>query len=203
MDRVAIDEGAASGESVARRALTEPLGTTALAVNHYRVPPREGLPAGLHAHADQEEVFVVLSGAARFETLRAVDGEWVAETVRVDAGEVIRFGPGEFQSGHTAGDDDLAVLAVGAPRDGDDVRLPVACPDCARGALRLDTDGGLSFSCPDCGADAVPAPCPDCGGEDLRVTLGDAGRPTDPPASETVVVCDDCATTFAAPPLAE
>jgi len=210
MDRVAIAGIPADGSTVDRRDLGGPLGGTDVAINRYRVPPDEGLPAGLHAHADQEEVFVVADGTARFETLREVDGEWVGETVRVDAGEAIRFAPGEFQSGHNAGDDPLVALALGAPRDSDDVRLPVACPDCGRGALRLDTDGGLSFACPDCSRAAVPAPCPDCGGEDLRVTLrdADASPASDEsggaaPASETGGVCDDCAATFAAPPLAE
>jgi len=210
MDQISVDD-AATGGQVGRSGLSDPLGTTDLAINRYRVLPGEGLPAGLHAHADQEEVFVVREGVARFETLREDDGEWTAETVAVAAGEAIRFAPGEFQSGHNAGDDDLVVLALGAPRDGDDVCLPVACRACGRGTLRLDTDGGLSFRCPDCDRAHVPTPCPDCGSDDLRVTLRDevasgsrtmsGDHPGAAPASETLVVCSDCGATFARPPL--
>lgn len=213
MERVSLTDDGTSGDEVVRQSLTGPLETTDLAINRYRVPPGEGLPAGLHAHRDQEEVFVVREGTARFETLREADGTWTAETVSVAAGEAIRFAPGEFQSGHNRGDDDLAVLALGAPRDSDDVRLPVACRDCGRGDLRLATGGDApTFRCPDCGAAHVPAPCPDCGGDDLRVALGDEASTgaavastvdVAPPASETVVVCDDCAATFPAPPLSE
>jgi len=196
MDRVSIDDVAADGSTVDSRALSDPLGTTDLAINHYRVSKGEGLPAGLHAHGDQEEVFVVLAGTARFETLVRADGEWVADEVTVTAGEAIRFAPGEFQSGYNAGDDDLVVLALGAPRDSEDVRLPASCPDCDRPTLRLDTDGdGLTFRCPDCDGEFVPAPCPECGSADLRITLGGDRI--------TVVVCSDCEATFPEPPLSE
>jgi uncharacterized cupin superfamily protein len=190
MQRVSLDDVATD-----RQALTEPLGTTDLAINRYRLPPGEGLPAGLHAHADQEEVFVVSEGTARFETLVRETGEWRADEVRVDAGEAIRFAPGEFQSGHSVGDEPLVALALGAPRDSEDVRLPVTCPNCDRPDLRLDTDGEPTFRCPDCDGAFVPAPCPECGSEALRVALGEDRA--------TVVVCDDCAATFPEPPLSE
>jgi hypothetical protein len=60
------------------------VGTEHVAINHYQVPAGEGLPSGLHAHYDQEEVFVVLAGEATFETLR--EGE-----VTVGARAAIRF----------------------------------------------------------------------------------------------------------------
>jgi len=196
MEQVSLADVEPTGDRIDRRALTGPLGTTDLAINQYRVLPGEGLPAGLHAHGDQEEVFVVLAGVARFETLTREDGEWVPSEVTVAAGEAIRFSPGEFQSGRNGGDDELVVLALGAPRDSQDVRVPATCPDCDRPTLRLDTDGdGVTFQCPDCGGTFVPAPCPACGSDDLRITLGD-DRPT-------VVVCGDCGASFPEPPLAE
>jgi len=52
-------------------------------------------------------VFYVLSGTATFET--------EAGEVTVDAGEAIRFVPGEFQQGSNRGDERVVALAPGAP----------------------------------------------------------------------------------------
>jgi len=188
MEKVDVDavESDAGDSGIERWRLAEPLGTSDLAINRYRLAPGEGLPGGLHAHADQEEVFVVLSGEATFETL--------AGDVGVAAGEAVRFAPGEFQSGANGGDGDLVVLALGAPRDSEDVRIPVACPECGHGDVRLRTDDGdVRFVCPDCGASRVPGPCPECGTEDLRVTLGERGA--------VVVRCTGCAAEFDSPPV--
>jgi uncharacterized cupin superfamily protein len=166
--------------------LTEPLETTSLSLNRYRLEPGVGLPSGIHAHMDQEEVFIVLEGTATFETM---DGP-----VTVDQGEAIRFAPGEFQSGKNEGDNDLVLLALGAPRNTEDVRIPVDCPDCHHQSLRLEyADGDLSFVCPGCEAEHIPRSCPECGHADLRVTLDDTSR--------TVVVCQTCDSVFDSPPL--
>lgn len=167
------------------RRLTVALGMEHAAINHYRVPPGEGLPAGLHAHADQEEVFVVREGRAVFETL--------AGEVPVEPGEAVRFEPGEFQSGRNGGEDALVLLAVGAPRDSEDVRVPASCPACGHEELRLETEGGVRFVCPDCATEHVPADCPVCGAGGMYMTLGDG---------EPVAACRDCGATFAEPPLA-
>ncbi|WP_290811244.1 cupin domain-containing protein [Halovivax sp.] len=187
MKRVFISETDPVGaEAFELRRLSEPLGTTDIAINHYRVAPGAGLPAGLHAHADQEEVFVVLEGAATFETL---DGE-----VDVATGEAIRFGPGEFQSGRNDGDEELVLLALGAPGESEDVRIPIECPECDGEDLRLDFGGsGLTFACRRCGAERTPIDCPECGGADLRVTLGADGEP--------VADCTDCGGTYERPPI--
>jgi uncharacterized cupin superfamily protein len=172
--------------ATARHELSEPLGTTHLAVNRYRVPPGGGLPGGLHAHMDQEEVFVVLEGVATFETLTG--------DVTVEAGETVRFAPGEFHSGRNGSADPLVVLALGAPRESDDVRVPLPCPACGFDNRRLATDAGdLQFVCPDCGTVQTPGACPSCGGEDLHVTLDDGPDP--------VVVCQHCEAVFEQPPL--
>lgn len=187
MEYVRIDDvesGVDEGDSASRR-LSDYLGTTDLAINHYRIAPGDGLSGGLHAHADQEEVFVVVEGEATFETM---SGDVVASE-----GEVIRFDPGEFQSGRNDADGDLAVIAIGAPRDSDDVRVPLACPECAHDDVRLDFAGGATtFVCPDCEAERVAEPCPNCGGDDLAVTL----RADDEP----VVSCSGCESVFEVPP---
>ncbi|WP_458207299.1 cupin domain-containing protein [Haladaptatus sp. NG-SE-30] len=194
MEKVAIDDvdKSAVGTDSDRRKLSGPLGTTDVAINHYRLAPGEGLPSGLHAHRDQEEVFVVVEGEATFETYTSWRG---GERVTVGAGEAIRFAPGEFQSGRNDSDDELVVLALGAPRDSDDVRIPVDCPECAHDEMRLETGEGVpTFVCPACGSERVPQGCPECGHE-LRVTLGED--------AQTVVVCSACDAEFENPPFAE
>lgn len=169
-----------------RRSLSSSLETSSLAINYYRIAPDERFPAGLHAHRDQAEVFVVLSGEATFETL---DDE-----IAVGTDEAIRFAPGEYQAGRNDGDDPLSVLALGAPRDTDDVRIPIACPSCRGDDLRLDLVGNsLTFACTECGGHWEPAVCPACAGEDLRVVLGQSDEP--------VVACQNCIATFERPPI--
>lgn len=210
MERVAVADvtPADLGADGRRWRLADALGADAVAVNRYEVPPGGGLPGGLHAHPDQEEVFVVLSGEATFQTFRGV--------LRVAAGEAIRFAPGEFQSGRNDGESDMAVLAVGAPRESEDTRVPVACPDCARPDLRLSFGDRLTFVCPDCAGEFVPETCPACGDDDLRVTLADRGSPSDDEGTgydeqeragggegrpDTEVVCRDCGARFDTAPL--
>lgn len=188
MEKIPIDEvnSLSIGTDSDRRGLSDALGTTHVAINHYRLSPGDGFPGGLHCHMDQEEVFVVLEGTATFETL---NGE-----ITVGEGEAIRFAPGEFQSGTNESDGPLVALALGAPRETEDIRTPVECPECGHDDLRLDFDeDGLTLVCPDCGTERIPDDCPECGGEDLRATLGQA--------TETVVVCRDCGTEFENPPL--
>lgn len=180
-----VDETPVDGGSV-RYELTEQLGTTDVAINVYRLEPGEGLPGGLHAHMDQEEVFVVLAGEAVFETM---DGE-----VTVRSRETIQFAPGEFQTGR-AGETETRVLALGAPRDSDDIRVPARCPACGHDNLRLLIEGGVSFECPACDERHQPAECPTCGHADLEFTLDGSG--------DAVVACQGCGNSYDEPPLRE
>jgi uncharacterized cupin superfamily protein len=192
VQRVSIDDPEERASGVDRHGLSDPLGTTDVAVNRYRLAPE--FPGGLHAHANQEEVFYVVEGEATFETLARSDADRSSGEVTVGRGEAIRFAPGEFQSGRNDSDGDLVALAIGAPRDGDDVRLPLACPECGREDVRLETGGDEPrLVCPDCGDERVPGACPDCGHEDLRVALDEGNR--------TVVVCRGCGAAFDDPPL--
>lgn len=163
MEHVAIDnvDAGALGQDIDRRGLTEPLGTSDLAINHYRLDPGERLSGGMHAHMDQEEVFVVLSGKVTFET---ADGD-----VTVGADEAIRFAPGDFQSGVNQGDDELRVLALGGPRDSEDVRVPQECPECDHENVRaVPADDGFDFVCPECGAEKS-------GGDDVDTQENEMG----------------------------
>ena len=148
MEKVSIGdvEPNAFGSDIDRRGLSDPLETTDLALNRYRLDPGERFSGGMHAHMDQEEVFVIVEGEATFETM---DGE-----VTVGEAEVIRFAPGEFQSGKNDSDGEVVAFAMGAPRDSEDVRLPQDCPECGHDNVRaIPGDDGFDLQCPDCGAE--------------------------------------------------
>jgi len=148
MEKATVEEipdsqmGAADVRNVA-----DALGTTDLAMNRFRVAPGEALTEGMHAHLDQEEVFYVLEGTATFETPEG--------THEVDSGEVIRFAPGEYQQGRNEGEEELSVLALGAPKNSTELRVPMACPECAESdsmAVRMSEEG-MTLECPECGAE--------------------------------------------------
>ena len=148
METVSIGdvEPNALGSDVDRRGLSDPLGTTDFALNRYRLDPGERFSGGMHAHMDQEEVFVIVEGEATFET---TDGE-----VTVGEAEAIRFAPGEFQSGRNDSDGEVVAFAMGAPRDSEDVRLPQSCPECGHDDVRaIPGENGFDLQCPDCGAE--------------------------------------------------
>ncbi|WP_256300394.1 cupin domain-containing protein [Haloarchaeobius salinus] len=154
MDRLSVDDGPATETEggARRRSLSDALGTDRLSLNRYRARPGERLSLSRHAHTAQEEVFVVLTGEATFETR---DGE-----VSVGEREAIRFGPGEFQRGRNDAATDLVVLALGAPREAGETLISwtpdlgdVACPECDHDVMRVETrDDGAVLVCPDCGA---------------------------------------------------
>ncbi|WP_433633709.1 cupin domain-containing protein [Halomicrococcus sp. NG-SE-24] len=50
------------------RSVSNAVGMEEMALNFYRVEPGEQLPLAYHVHEEQEEAFVVLSGALHVET---------------------------------------------------------------------------------------------------------------------------------------
>ena len=74
-------------------------------VSYFRLAPEFRQPFG-HTHAEQEEVYVVLSGSARLKA-----GEDIVELTRFDAVRV----PGATPRGLEAGPEGVEILAVGAP----------------------------------------------------------------------------------------
>jgi len=146
------------------RGLTEALGTTDMAINHYRLDPGEAFSGGMHTHMDQEEVFYVIEGEATFETGEPRSGSETTsggaasqperETV-VGAGEAVRFAPGEYQQGRNEGDEPVEALALGAPKGSTDVRVPQPCPECgdSEDLRAMPAEDGFTFECPECGAD--------------------------------------------------
>ncbi|KTG09969.1 cupin [Haloprofundus marisrubri] len=155
MEKVDIDDVrpmSLDGE-LDRRPLTDLLGATDVALNYYGVDPGEAFTSGLHAHLDQEELFYVLEGTATFETKSDPNGE--TETVEVAENEAIRFAPGEFQQGRNESDERVAALALGAPKESTEIRVPNTCPACGDSdVLAVSvTDSGLELRCPNCAAE--------------------------------------------------
>ncbi|WP_331233674.1 cupin domain-containing protein [Natronorarus salvus] len=165
------------GKGSSCRRLSDPLGTTDLAINRYRVGPGDRL-WGLHAHADQEEVYLVLEGEATLETERG--------TVPLEAGETARFAPGEFHGVKNGGESGVTLLALGAPRETGDLRVPIPCQGCGHQCTgpTVTEDGDAALRCPDCGTDSA-VECPECGSDEKRAVLAEDG--------ETVLdTCLDC-----------
>lgn len=151
MEHVHVDEvgQAALSGPADRRPLSEALGATDVVVMYYELEPGDGLSGGYHTHLDQEEAFVVLEGAATFDTAA---GE---AAVTAEAGEAVRFARGEFQHGYNAGDERARVLAIGAPPGMDETLAVFACPACGTEAeheVDLDEARGITVTtCRACG----------------------------------------------------
>lgn len=123
MRKVRLDDlDSRMGPAARSLPLTDALGLADAAMNFYELEPGDSFAYGFHAHAEQEEVFYVLDGAVTFRTLD--------EDVTVEAGELARFGPGEFQRGVNEGDEPVRALAVGAPQDAGETEILRECPDC-------------------------------------------------------------------------
>jgi mannose-6-phosphate isomerase-like protein (cupin superfamily) len=136
------------------RPLTDALGATDVALNYYELDPGESFAYGFHAHENQEEVFYVQQGTVTFRT---ADGD-----VTAAAGEVVRFGPGEYQRGVNRGEDRVVALALGAPQDAGETEILRECEDCG-----VETPQGLSLAA---GKSAVVVTCEECGSETDRYT---------------------------------
>jgi uncharacterized cupin superfamily protein len=134
------------------RPLTDALGLADLALNHYELDPGDSFAYGFHAHAEQEEVFHVQSGTVTFETTEG--------NVEVGPGELIRFGPGEYQRGVNEGGERVRALAIGAPQESGETEILRQCPDCGG---RTPHDVTLADD-----HEAVLAVCAECGAESGR-----------------------------------
>lgn len=130
------------------RPLTDALDATNVAVNYYELAPGDSFAYGYHVHDNQEEIFVIQHGRVTFET---EDGD-----VHVDAGEVIRFAPGEYQQGINTGDARVVALAIGAPQGTGTSEILRACPSCDERTPntieRVDDGDAKITRCLECGA---------------------------------------------------
>ena len=138
MRKVAIDdvevELSPLGVHSVRKPVSEALGTDHFAMNYFELEPGESFSGGLHAHHDQEEVFYI------------------------QAGEAVRFPPGQFQEGYNDPDNDDAVVgfAFGAPssrHEWDEIESVLGCAECGEETghgLSL-ADDSFEFTCNECG----------------------------------------------------
>ncbi len=146
-----------------RRPVSDALGTEHFAMNYFELEPGESFSGGLHTHHDQEEVFYVQSGEATFDVAEEPDSDAV-ESVSVGAGEVIRFPPGEYQTGYNEQENDEQVVgfAFGAPdskHDWEDIEAVLFCQECGEETghgMALTADGKFEFTCEECGATVSP-----------------------------------------------
>lgn len=123
MDKVTIaDIDRRIDSATVCRPLTEALNVSNFAINYYELAPGDSFAYGYHAHEAQEEVLLVTSGTVTFET--------EAGEVAVEAGEAIRFAPGEYQQGTNTGKERVEAIALGAPQDGDGLDLLRDCETC-------------------------------------------------------------------------
>ena len=82
-----------------------PLGLEHSGLSYYKMAPEFRLPFG-HRHGEQEEVYVVLSGSARFKV--------EDETIEMKPLDALRV-PGPATRGMEAGPEGAEILAFGAP----------------------------------------------------------------------------------------
>ncbi|MFB6104008.1 MAG: cupin domain-containing protein [Halobacteriaceae archaeon] len=123
MQRVRLDEmDDRMGPAAVQRPLTDVLGLADVAINYYELAPGDSFAYGFHAHADQEEIFYIQEGTVTFRTAE--------DPIEVSAGELVRFGPGEYQRGINDGEDRVLALAIGAPQDSGATEILRACETC-------------------------------------------------------------------------
>jgi quercetin dioxygenase-like cupin family protein len=137
-----------------RRPVSDELGTEHFAMNYFELGPGDSFSGGLHRHHDQEEVFYVETGTTVFEV-----GE-DREQVTVEAGEVIRFEPGEFQTGYAVEEEGNEVTgwALGAPgstHDWEELESMIHCQECDEELpheTTINAEGRFEFTCTECGS---------------------------------------------------
>jgi len=113
-----VDPGelpAAPDRPSTKRSISDAAGLSNLAAHVYEVDPGEAIPLAYHVHAEQEELFYVLSGELRVET---PEGEYA-----VGADKAFAVEPESPQRAFVPTDGEpTAALVVGAPPV-DDVRV--------------------------------------------------------------------------------
>lgn len=158
MEKVPIqDVDTLYGPATIKRPVSDALSTSNLAMNYYELSPGDSFAFGYHRHHDQEEVFYIFEGTVTFET---EDGSFTAES-----GECVRFEPGEFQRGVNETEERAVGLAIGAPRESEDIDILRECANCGdRTQQRVElTDE----------RDALVTICEGCGGTTGRFRHGE------------------------------
>ena len=170
MERVDIEaierEPHPMGVNRERRDVGAAIGAEHMAAVHYELEPGEQFSGGLHTHHDQEEVFYVIEGTATFEHREPrsgssgssgehADPQDDTRKTEVEAGEAIRFEPGEFQCGRNESDDTIVALALAAPgrrHDWAALESFAPCGECGEVTSHgvREPDGGFVVYCNEC-----------------------------------------------------
>lgn len=143
-----------------RKPVSDALGTEHFAMNYLELEPGESFSGGLHAHHDQEELFYVQSGTVTFDVADKPDSD-ATRSVDVEAGEVVRFPPGQYQEGYNDAERDERVVAFafGAPaskHDWESLESVLHCSECGEETghgTSLTREGAFAFECLECGAE--------------------------------------------------
>lgn len=160
MERVSIDDvDSYMGPADVKRPLTDALGATDIAVNYYELDPGDSFAFGRHRHEAQEEVFYVQQGTVTFRTGAPEDEP---SKTAVEAGEAVRFAPGEWQRGVNEGEERVVALALGAPQETGETTITRECPDCEE---RTEATVEMTDD-----RDALVTVCVECGAETGRFT---------------------------------
>jgi mannose-6-phosphate isomerase-like protein (cupin superfamily) len=152
MEKVTIENVASTIDSAdVKRPLTGALGATNVVVNYYELAPGDSFAFGYHTHENQEEVFILQLGAVTFET---EEGD-----VTVEAGEAIRFGPGEYQQGRNTGEERVSAFVIGAPQETGESEIFRDCADCGERTsqtIEVSEDGDAKLVvCLECGTETA------------------------------------------------
>lgn len=155
MKRVSLaDQDSRMGPAAVSHPLTDRLGLVDAALNYYELEPGDSFAYGYHTHEDQEEIFYIQEGTVTFRT---AEGD-----VSVGAGELVRFGPGEYQRGVNQSDERVVALAIGAPQSAGATEILRDCEECGG-----ETPQDLELTEE---KDAVLARCEECGSVTGRFT---------------------------------
>lgn len=111
-----ISPPSTASRPISNRFARTPLGLEQSGLSYFKMAPDFRLPFG-HRHGEQEEVYVLVSGSARFR----VEGE-IVEMKALDALRV----PGSAARGMEAGPDGAEILAFGAPNTDNKDAEPVS-----------------------------------------------------------------------------
>lgn len=125
MEKVRIDElERYMGAAAEWRPIHGDLNAENLRLSYYKLDPGNSfLFDDYNCYEDEEEVYYIQQGTVTFET---EDGD-----VEAEAGEVVRFAPGEWKRGTNAGTEPAVALDLVAPA-GDVPAHQRECPDCGK-----------------------------------------------------------------------
>ncbi|WP_246989732.1 cupin domain-containing protein [Halorientalis marina] len=152
MDKVCIDAVEERlDSSTLQRPLTDALNTNNIALNYYELAPGDSFAYGYHKHEKQEELFIIQAGSVNFKT---EEGE-----VNINAGEVIRFAPGEYQQGINTGEEWVEALVIGSPKESGNIEIRRKCETCEEWTSNsievVDGENTKITRCQECGSETA------------------------------------------------